>query len=148
MRYLLVVLAFGMLSPIPATVAQSQGATDIVPFPEDTAAARKSEGSAEQNSYTLETPLELIAADPAAAAVIDKDIPGLLKDPHYAMIEGMGLRDIAALSRGELTPEMLAQTEADLKTVPRKASGTCKRLRTESNVLLGDRRVPVMRTDC
>jgi hypothetical protein len=148
MRYLLIALAVCVLAPITVATAQSRGPTDIVAFPEDAGAARKTTESAGQNFYTLETPLKIIAADPAAAAVVDKDVPGLLSDPHYPMIEGMGLRDIAALSGGELNPQMLAQAEADLRSVPRKAGEACQRLQTESVVLLGDRRLPVVLTDC
>ena len=68
--------------------------------------------------YTLDTPLETIAADPAGSAIINKYIPGLLTDPSYEMIKSMTLKTIARLSGGELTNQMLAHTEADLKALP------------------------------
>ena len=68
--------------------------------------------------YTLDTPLETIAADPAGEAVLNKHIPGLLTDPSYGIIKSMTLKSIARLSGGELTDQMLALTEADLKALP------------------------------
>jgi hypothetical protein len=146
MRHLRAVLAFCIVSS--TAMAQSQAPADIVPFPDDDAAAPKPAEAAATRFYTLQTPLEIIAADPAAAAVVDKDIPGLLSDSRYPMIEGLGLKQVAALSSGELTPEMLARAEADLKLVPRKPGEKCKKLRTESNALMGDRRLPVMEMEC
>src|SRR5665213_3506793 len=69
-------------------------------------------------AYTLDTPVEIIAADPAGTAVLNKDIPGLLTDPSYGVIKSMTLKSIARLSGGDLTQQMLAQAEADLKALP------------------------------
>ena len=71
-------------------------------------------------AYTLDTPVEIIAADPARTAVLNKDIPGLLTDPSYGVIKSMTLKSIARLSGGDLTQQMLAQAEADLKALPPK----------------------------
>jgi len=73
-------------------------------------------------AYTLDTPVETIAADPAGTAVLNKDIPGLLTDPSYGLIKSMTLKSIARLSGGDLTEQMLAQTEADLKALPPKTT--------------------------
>ncbi len=72
-------------------------------------------------AYTLGTPLEAIASDPAGAAVINRDIPGLLSDPSYSLIKGMSLKAVASLSGGQITDEMLARTEADLKALSKPA---------------------------
>src|ERR1700722_4700232 len=69
--------------------------------------------------YTLDTPIEAIAASPAGAAVINKDIPGLLTDRSYEIFKGMSLRLVAALSHGQLTNQMLAQVDDDLKALGR-----------------------------
>jgi hypothetical protein len=69
------------------------------------------------SGYTLDTPLETIAADPAGSAILNKYIPGLLTDPSYEIIKSMTLKTIARLSGGELTDQMLAHTEADLKAL-------------------------------
>jgi len=66
---------------------------------------------------TLDLPIEQLAADQAAAAVLRKDLPGLLEDKHYPMFKSMSLRVIAALSNGKISTQTLAQTEADLRSV-------------------------------
>jgi len=67
--------------------------------------------------FTLDTPIEQLAADKETASVLRKDIPGLLEDKHYPMFKSMSLRVIAALSNGDISPQTLAQTEADLRSV-------------------------------
>lgn len=67
--------------------------------------------------FTLDTPIEQLAANEEAASVLNKDIPGLLEDKHYPMFESMSLRVVAALSNGDISGQTLAQTEADLRSV-------------------------------
>lgn len=69
------------------------------------------------SGYTLDTPIETIAGDPAGAAVLNKDIPGLLTDPSYGIFKILSLKTIAALSHGDLDDQTLTQTEADLKAL-------------------------------
>jgi hypothetical protein len=67
--------------------------------------------------FTLDTPIEQLAAYSTTASVLRRDIPGLLEDKHYPMFKSMSLRVVGALSNGELSSETLARTEADLRTV-------------------------------
>ena len=67
--------------------------------------------------FTLDTPIEQLAADEAAASVLRKDIPGLLEDKHYPMFKSMSLRVIAELSNGDISSQRLAQTESDLRSI-------------------------------
>ena len=67
--------------------------------------------------FTLDTPIEQLAASKEAASVLRKDLPGLLEDKHYPMFCSMSLRVIAALSNGDISAQTLAQTEADLRSV-------------------------------
>ncbi|HWF63701.1 MAG TPA: hypothetical protein VN685_03720 [Rhizomicrobium sp.] len=73
-------------------------------------------------ALTLDTPVERIAADPGGAAVLNKDIPGLLSDPNYPMFKGMNLKMLASLSSGRLDGRTLAETQADLAALPKQAS--------------------------
>ena len=73
-------------------------------------------------ALTLDTPVERIAADPGGAAVLNKDIPGLLSDPNYPMFKGMNLKTLASLSSGRLDGQTLAETQADLAALPKQAS--------------------------
>lgn len=70
--------------------------------------------------YSLDTPIKTIAADPQAAAVINKDIPGLLSNPNYELFKGMNLKVLASFSGGRLSKETLARTQADLAALPKK----------------------------
>lgn len=93
--------------PAPQTIAKSPGST------------------APQSSvnYSLDTPIEIIAADPDGAAVLNKDIPGLLADSHYESFKGMNLKVLASLSGGKLDKQALTQTEADLVALRKNRSG-------------------------
>jgi hypothetical protein len=73
-------------------------------------------------NLTLETPIEVIAADPGGSAVLDKDIPGLLEDSHYSAFKGMNLKLLASMSHGELSQQMLAQTESDLAVLRKQVA--------------------------
>jgi len=90
----------------------------IVPFPDATGPAPAPASTA----LSLDTPVERIAADPGGAAVLNKDIPGLLNDPNYPMFKGMNLKTLASLSGGRLDDQTLAETKSDLAALPKQAS--------------------------
>ena len=69
-------------------------------------------------SYTQQTPVEVMAADPAAAAVLNKDLPGLLTDPNYSIFKSMSLKQMQRASGGELSVVDVDKTVADLQTLP------------------------------
>jgi len=73
----------------------------------------------EQLAYSADTPVEKLAADPAAAEVLNKDIPGLLSDSQYAMFKGMSLKQLRRASNGELSTETVDKTVSDLQALPR-----------------------------
>ena len=108
-RRLLSVTQLGCTGPRPEQ-------SDIVDFPGEPATVQTSSG------YTLETPIEIIAADPLGAAVLKKDIPRLLVNRNYELFKSMSLRSIASLSGGELTDQTLTQIKADLAALPNRAS--------------------------
>jgi hypothetical protein len=68
--------------------------------------------------YTEDTPVEKIASDPAAAAVLDADIPGLLKDSRYPMFKSMSLKQMQQASGGDLSHETVNKAVADLQALP------------------------------
>lgn len=77
--------------------------------------------------FTLDTPIQQLAADEEAAAVLRKDIPGLLEDKHFPIFSSMSLRVISALSNGDISAQTLARTEADLRSIhPMMALGPIK----------------------
>jgi hypothetical protein len=69
-------------------------------------------------SYGQDTPLETLAADPAAVAVLNKDLPGLLSDAQYPMFKQMSLKTLQQASGGDLSREDLNKTVADLQALP------------------------------
>lgn len=69
-------------------------------------------------SFTLDTPISVIAANADGKAVLLHDIPGVMADPHYPEFESMSLSELAALSSGRLTKTTLAQVQADLAKLP------------------------------
>ena len=68
--------------------------------------------------YSRDTPMEKLAADPAAVAVLNKDLPGLLTAPEYAIFKTMSLKQLQQASGGDLSMVDLNKTEADLQALP------------------------------
>lgn len=69
-------------------------------------------------AYSRNTPVEKLAADPAAVAVLNKDLPGLLSDPQFPIFKSMTLKQLQAASGGDLSMVDLDKTEADLQALP------------------------------
>jgi hypothetical protein len=69
-------------------------------------------------SYSQDTPIETLASDPAAAAVLNKDLPGLLTDAQYPIFKAMSLKAIQQASGGDLSAEDVNKTVADLQALP------------------------------
>jgi hypothetical protein len=70
--------------------------------------------------YNEATPIEVLAADPAAAAVLNKDLPGLLTDAQYPLFKVMSLKAIREASNGDLSKSDVEKTVADLQALPRR----------------------------
>lgn len=71
----------------------------------------------EPSNSALDVPIEDIAASMSGCAILDKDFPRLRKHPMYGFFKAMSLNQIAAMSRGEITPAMLAQARTDLSAL-------------------------------
>lgn len=71
-------------------------------------------------AYSEETPIEVLAADPAAVAVLNKDLPGLLTDAQYPIFKRMSLKAIREASNGDLSKSDVEKTVADLQALPRR----------------------------
>ena len=68
--------------------------------------------------YSRDTPLETLAADPAAAAVLNKDLPGLLTDAQYPVFKRMSPGGLQEASGGDLSKDDVNKTVADLQALP------------------------------
>jgi hypothetical protein len=97
--------AFAQSAPAPAAPASA---------PESAAPAAAPASTAR---FNLDTPIEVLAADEKAKAVLMADLPGLLPHPSYEMFKAMSLRQVQPLSQGQLTDEALTRVEADLATI-------------------------------
>lgn len=92
-----------------APVAMAQTATPPAPAAAATAQAAR---------YDLNTPIEKIVADPAAKAVLDKDLPSLTANPAFEAFKSMSLKDLQPMAAGALTDEKLAIVEKHLAELP------------------------------
>jgi hypothetical protein len=70
-----------------------------------------------QPSFTLDTPVDRIAADARGKAVLERDLPGLMSSRSYALFDDMSLSQIATLSSGRLTQTKLDRVQADLSQI-------------------------------
>ena len=68
-------------------------------------------------SYSQDTPLETLAADPAAVAILNKDLPGLLTDAQYPIFKHMSLKTLQEASGGDLSKSDVSKTVAELQTL-------------------------------
>jgi hypothetical protein len=65
-------------------------------------------------TFSLDTPVEKISADPRGKAILDRDVPDLMASRRYVLFEDMSLSQIATLSGGRLTKAKLDLIEDDL----------------------------------
>jgi hypothetical protein len=101
--------ALSVLAAAPA-FAQAPAAT---PAPAAAPAAPAAAGALSVEN----TPIETIVANPAAKAVLDKDLPGLTSHEAYDQFKGMTLAQVAPMSQGAITPEALKTVQADLDKI-------------------------------
>ncbi len=106
MKYLLSTVA-ALVAIAPAAHAQNAPAAAAAPATDAAAAAK----------FNLDTPIEVMAADEKAKAVLMADLPDLLPHPSYEMFKGMSLHQVQPYSQGALTNELLAKVEADLAAI-------------------------------
>jgi para-nitrobenzyl esterase len=70
------------------------------------------------NVYTTtDTTIITLLNDPAARAIIDKDLPGLSNNPKIDMIHDWTLRQVQQYAPDKFTDERLAVVDADLATI-------------------------------
>jgi len=71
-------------------------------------------------AFSADTPLEAVVADPAAKAVLDKDLPNLSKHPAFDQFKAMSLRQLQPYAEGKITDADIAKVDAELKALPAK----------------------------
>ena len=68
-------------------------------------------------ALNLETPIEVLMADPRSRAVLAARLPALATHPAYNMVKAMNLRQVQPHSQGLITDEILAAIGADLAAI-------------------------------
>lgn len=100
--------ALAALSLIAATPALAQTAAPAAPAAPAPAAATK---------FSVDTPIETIAADPAAKAALDAAVPGLTSHAMYDQFKTMSLTQLQPMSGGQLTDEQIAKAKEGLAKI-------------------------------
>lgn len=67
--------------------------------------------------FSSETPIETIAADPAGKAFLEANMADLLKHAMYDQFKSMSLKQLAPMSGGKITDEVLAKVDAGLAAI-------------------------------
>jgi hypothetical protein len=80
--------------------------------------AQERPATATAPAYSRDTPVEKLMTDPAAVAVLNKDLPGLLTAPEFSMFKSMSLKQLQQASGGDLSMVDLDKTETDLQALP------------------------------
>jgi len=67
---------------------------------------------------TIDSPIKDLLANDQTRAVLEKHLPGISQHPARPQFEDMTLVEVAPLSQGAVTPEIIAAIDADLKKLP------------------------------
>lgn len=72
---------------------------------------------AAEAALTIDTPIEQLEANPQAAAVLEKHLPGIAKHEAYDTFKSMSLKQVAPYSDGKVSDDVLKAIAADLATI-------------------------------
>ena len=77
-------------------------------------------GSAKDDkpAFSIKTPIEEIAANPAARAVIDAELPGFTTHPMYEQFKTMSLDALDAMFPGAVPRERIDAVDKALRAIP------------------------------
>lgn len=73
-------------------------------------------------SFSIKTPIEKIAANPAARAVIDAELPGFTSHPMYEQFKTMSLDALDAMFPGAVPRERIDAVDKALRAIPEEAA--------------------------
>jgi hypothetical protein len=75
-------------------------------------------------AFSTKTTLEKIAANPAARAVIDAELPGFTTHPMYEQFKTMSLEALDAMFPGVVPRERIDAVDKALRAIPADAAAT------------------------
>lgn len=73
-------------------------------------------------AFSIKTPIEKIAANPAARAVIDAELPGFTTHPMYEQFKAMSLDALDAMFPGAVPRERIDAVDKALRAIPADAA--------------------------
>ena len=76
--------------------------------------------AAAPRAISADSPIEVIAADKAGRAVLERDVPGLLEHPQHDSFKPLSLKDVEPLSDGKIADAMIDKVRADLASETRR----------------------------
>lgn len=72
-------------------------------------------------AFSLDTPIEKIAANPAGRALIEAELTGLLAHPNYPQYKTKSINELSVMLGGS-PPERLAAMDKKLRAIPADAA--------------------------
>ena len=105
-------------APASATASTPASTTASAPATPTASAPATPTAGEPAPAYSRNTPVEKMTSDPAAVAVLNKDLPGLLTAPEFAIFKSMSLKQLQQASGGDLSEVDVAKAEADLQALP------------------------------
>ena len=70
--------------------------------------------AATKATFSVDTPIETLMANPKARAVLDQELPKLDQHPAYSQFKTMSLAQLQPLSAGQISDAKLAAIKAKL----------------------------------
>jgi phosphate-selective porin len=67
--------------------------------------------------FTVDTPIEALANDPAAKAALDANFPGVTTHAMYEQFKGMSLKQLQPMAADKITDAGIAKLAADLAVI-------------------------------
>ena len=67
---------------------------------------------------TIASPIKDLIANAQTRAVLEKHLPGVSQHPALPQFQDMTLAQVAPVSGGVVTPQVIAAIDADLKALP------------------------------
>lgn len=104
-----------VLLPVLVALTAAPLAAQTAPAPAVTTTSTTTTASTAK--FTLETPIETIAADPKGKAVLDTDLQNITAHPMYDQFKSMSLAQVQPMSQGALTDAALAKVKVDLEAI-------------------------------
>lgn len=72
-------------------------------------------------AFSARTPIEQLAANPAAKAVLERELPGFTTHPQYDQFKAMSLETLEAMFPDAMPHERVKAIDAALRAIPAPA---------------------------